>query len=173
MCGQGSILLTLFLLKRSYSTQVSSIDTPAILPVKIYENADQDKAKIYAENKGKSGVYRMVNLQNGKSYVGSSINLTKRFSVYYNLNCLIKSSTLINRALFKYGYSGFSLEILEYCDKSKCIEREQYYLDLLQPPLPRQGEYNIFKIALALSLVINTLRILKLEIEPLNEKLCT
>jgi len=47
----------------------------------------------------------------------------------------------INKALLKYGYSKFSLEILEYCEPSKCIDREQYYLDLLKP------EYNILPIA--------------------------
>ena len=46
---------------------------------------------------------------------------------------------LINRALLKYSYWNFSLTILEYCDPEKCIEREQYYLDLLQP------EYNTLK----------------------------
>ena len=47
----------------------------------------------------------------------------------------------INRALFKYGYSNFRLEILEYCEQSATILREQYYLDLLKP------DYNLFKIA--------------------------
>ena len=41
----------------------------------------------------------------------------------------------------KYGYGGFSLEILEYCDRDKVIEREQYYIDLLKP------EYNILQTA--------------------------
>lgn len=36
---------------------------------------------------------------------------------------------IINRALFKYGYSYFSLEILEFCDVSILISREQYYFD--------------------------------------------
>ena len=48
---------------------------------------------------------------------------------------------LICRALLKYGYSNFSLEILEYCKPDNVIEREQYYLDLLKP------EYNILKTA--------------------------
>lgn len=43
--------------------------------------------------------------------------------------------SIIARALLKYGYSNFQLEILEYCDPTKCIEREQYYLDLLKPEL--------------------------------------
>jgi len=46
---------------------------------------------------------------------------------------------VINKALLKYGYSNFKLEILEYCDKSVNIEREQHYIDLLKP------EYNTLK----------------------------
>ncbi|RKF61146.1 putative intron-encoded endonuclease bI1 [Erysiphe neolycopersici] len=48
---------------------------------------------------------------------------------------------LINKALLKYGYSGFMLDILEFCDKDEVIVREQYYLDLFKP------EYNILKKA--------------------------
>jgi group I intron endonuclease len=48
---------------------------------------------------------------------------------------------LIHKALLKYGYSGFKLEILEYCNKADLLNREQYYLDLLKP------EYNIYKKA--------------------------
>jgi len=49
--------------------------------------------------------------------------------------------SLIARALIKYGYYNFQLEILEYCEPSNCIDREQYYIDLLKP------EYNILKTA--------------------------
>jgi group I intron endonuclease len=48
---------------------------------------------------------------------------------------------LINKALLKYGYSGFKLDILEYCNKDEAVAREQYYLDLLNP------EYNTLKKA--------------------------
>jgi group I intron endonuclease len=41
----------------------------------------------------------------------------------------------------KYGYSNFSLDILEYCKPDLLIKREQYYIDLLDP------EYNILKVA--------------------------
>ena len=47
----------------------------------------------------------------------------------------------IYKAILKYGYSNFSLEILEYCDIKDIISREQYFLDLLNP------EYNSLKIA--------------------------
>ena len=95
------------------------------------------------ENKSKSGVYRFVNLTNGKSYIGSSVNLRKRFNHYYSGSSLLtrKTTSVISNALLKYGYSNFSLEILEYCDSSETIVREQHYLDLLKP------EYNILSKA--------------------------
>ncbi|KAG0122701.1 hypothetical protein HOY82DRAFT_272960 [Tuber indicum] len=40
---------------------------------------------------------------------------------------------LIQKALLKYGYDKFKLEILEYCEESVVIKREQFYLDLLKP----------------------------------------
>jgi group I intron endonuclease len=52
-----------------------------------------------------------------------------------------KTSSMIYRSLLKYGYSVFTLEILEYCKPSEVFSREQYYLDLLKP------DYNILKIA--------------------------
>jgi group I intron endonuclease len=48
---------------------------------------------------------------------------------------------MIYRALLKNKYSKFSLNILEYCSPKKATEREQYYLDLLNP------KYNILKKA--------------------------
>lgn len=44
---------------------------------------------------------------------------------------------MISKALIKYGYASFRLEILEYCNKEECLSREQYYMDLFKP------EYNI------------------------------
>jgi len=33
----------------------------------------------------------------------------------------------ICKALVKHGYSNFELTILEYCEPSKCLEREGFY----------------------------------------------
>jgi len=52
-----------------------------------------------------------------------------------------RGASLICKALLKYGYVGFRLEILEYCPSSIVLAREQFYLDKLNP------EYNILKIA--------------------------
>lgn len=116
-----------------------------IISLVHYSNAYLDKNAVYKENKGKSGIYRFVNNTNGKSYVGSSVSLSRRFRYYYSLACLEKKikggSSIIYRALLKYGYSNFSIDILEYCEINVLIEREQYYFDLLKP------EYNILKKA--------------------------
>jgi len=65
-----------------------------------------------------------------------------RFYTYYSLRSLANSNRPLERALLKYGFSNFSLEILEYCDKKEdAVKREQYYLDYLKP------KYNIVKLA--------------------------
>jgi group I intron endonuclease len=116
-----------------------------LIPVITYSNIEIKKPLIYKDNTNKSGVYRIVNNLNGKSYVGSSISLSNRFRFYYCLSCIKrvvgKESSAIYSAILKYGYSNFNLDILEYCELDILICREQYYINLLKP------EYNILKIA--------------------------
>jgi len=50
-------------------------------------------------------------------------------------------NSIICSSLLKYGYSEFTLEILEYCDPLDIIPREQHYFDNLKPV------YNILTIA--------------------------
>jgi len=71
----------------------------------------------------------------GKSYIGSSTNLANRLYLYYNVRFLMRNNRTINKALLKYGYANFSLEILEYCEPKDCIKKEQYYIDLLKPAM--------------------------------------
>lgn len=116
-----------------------------ITPIKTYKNPYENKYIIYKENKGKSGIYRWVDLVNNKSYIGSSISLDNRLSQYFSLIGLKrkseKTSSLIYKSIVKYGFPNFQLEILEYTNIETLIAREQYYIDLLKP------EYNICKIA--------------------------
>jgi len=116
-----------------------------VFPLVSYSNAKKDKAIIYQENRNKSGIYRWNNLITGKSYIGSSKSLSKRFTNYYSLNFIKKKveteSSIIYNSILKYGYNNFSLDILEYCESNLLLKREQYYLDILKP------EYNILKIA--------------------------
>jgi len=47
----------------------------------------------------------------------------------------------IYKALLKYGYGGFRLEVLEYFSTEKLLTREQFYFDKFNP------EYNLLKFA--------------------------
>jgi len=72
-------------------------------------NAYTDKLQILSENKNKSGIYLFKNLENGKKYVGSSIDIRKRLNKYYSIKCLESCNSMpICRALLKHGYSNFS-----------------------------------------------------------------
>lgn len=104
-------------------------------------NADKEKAIAIKCNRKKSGIYRWTHKESGKSYIGSSVNLGNRFSSYFTYNWIASQAkySIICKSLLKYGYSEFSLEILEYCNQEDTIEREQFYLDSLNP------EYNILK----------------------------
>ena len=114
-------------------------------PVVQYSDLTVNKPLIIKENKGKAGIYRWVNNLKGYSYIGSSRDLGVRLRDSLNINFLSReikyNKSRIYRALRKNKYQHFSLEMLEYCDPSLIILKEQKYLDLLNP------EYNILKIA--------------------------
>ena len=110
----------------------SKADDNNITPVVTY-NLEDDKALLLKDNKDKCGIYRLINRINNKSYIGSANNLRTRFYVYYSSNRLKNSNMIIYKAILKYGYKNFTLDILEYCNPNVLLEREQYYIDNLEP----------------------------------------
>lgn len=121
--------------KRFYSTSGINV-------IKYYEDPYSNRKSIKTENKGKSGIYKWTNKLTNDIYIGQSIDLSKRFIRYFNTSYLLnRNSLVISRALLKYGYSNFTLEILEYCDKDSLIAREQFYIDMFNP------KYNTLKVA--------------------------
>lgn len=95
----------------------------------------------------KSGIYKILNKINGKIYIGSAVNLYKRWikhKRYAKGN--YHHSQAFQRAWNKYGEANFEFLILEIIeDKTKLAEREQIYLDWFTPYNPNIG-YNICKI---------------------------
>jgi len=115
------------LLDQFETPQLTSNSSPLFKPVHTYENAQIQKFDILQENSNKSGIYRWVNQVNGRSYIGSAIDLGKRLNEHYSGN---RSNTLLQQAIKKYSLASFSIEILEFCDKTVLIEREQFFFSL-------------------------------------------
>lgn len=114
--------------KRCYSTIPEPSDPDNSFSIVVtYNNPILLKSVIYKENLKKAGIYRWTNLISGKTYIGSSSNLSKRFSGYFSTEFLIRESlktkSMIYSALLKYGYNNFKLEILEYCNTEVLIPK--------------------------------------------------
>jgi group I intron endonuclease len=153
LCGSGyeeeggSLGESFILFSDIPSFQVSLLATAVI----VYSNAETDRSQILSDNKGKAGVYQWKHNKSSKIYIGSAVDLSKRFRCYYSKTYLTRSSnSYINNALIKFGYDAFSLTIIEHINISDLsleqtrlliLEREQYYIDSFKP------EYNINPIA--------------------------
>jgi group I intron endonuclease len=87
------------------------------------------------------GVYQIE--LNGKKYIGSSVNVKKRFCGHLSqLRRGKHDNPHLQRAFIKYGEETLKFSILETLrESSDCIYTEQKYIDYLKP------EYNIRKIA--------------------------
>ena len=67
---------------------VDTIVIKLVSPIKIYPNADTQKMQILKENIGSSGVYLWKSNINGKTYIGSSTDMSKRLKNYFNISFL-------------------------------------------------------------------------------------
>lgn len=90
-----------------------------------------------------SGVYRITCKVNGKSYIGSSVDIRKRWSVHRRLLSLGRHHSIhLQRAWLLLGCDAFDVEILEECDSENLLGREQYWLGLFETANDLFG-YNI------------------------------
>lgn len=90
-----------------------------------------------------SGVYEIRNILNNHRYIGSSVNILKRFGEHLRmLTHNNHHSIYLQRAWNKYGKNKFEFNILETCEsiKDTILFLEQKYLDL-------NPEYNTCKNA--------------------------
>ena len=89
-----------------------------------------------------SGIYKITNILNNHCYIGSTVNINKRFSTHkYKLNDNKHHSTYLQNAWNKYGIEAFTFEALLYCNTTDLIFYEQRAIDTYKP------EYNICLVA--------------------------
>ncbi len=81
----------------------------------------------------KSAIYRIINIKTDKFYIGSAISFEKRQNDHFKALSKNKhGNSRLQRAFNKYGKENFKFEIIEEIfEKTKLLEREQYYLDTL------------------------------------------
>lgn len=81
-----------------------------------------------------SGIYRILNVKNGKFYIGSSSNIYTRLKRHKNVLKRDKHENIhLQHAWNKYGEESFIFEVVEECLVEELIKKEQYYLDVLKP----------------------------------------
>lgn len=77
-----------------------------------------------------SGIYKIINLETGKYYVGSTKDFKKRKQSHFSR---LKNNNHKNKHLQfsynKYGIDSFKFEIVDYVDKNLLLDVEQSYID--------------------------------------------
>lgn len=78
-----------------------------------------------------SGIYKIINVDNKKVYIGSAVDLHARIGAHMRmLRRGVHINVKLQRAWDKYGAEVFAFSVVEYViDKSMLIEREQYWID--------------------------------------------
>lgn len=94
-----------------------------------------------------SGIYKISNLVTGKCYIGSSVNLQRRWQEHYYDLCKNQHyNAKLQRTWNKHTESAFRFEIIELVLSAFLLEREQYWLDRIKPYERNKG-YNLNKYA--------------------------
>jgi len=94
-----------------------------------------------------SGIYMILNIINGKFYIGSSVNVDNRILKHkHSLNNGKHHSKYLQAAWNKYGENNFIFQLVEQCKIEDCLKREQIWLDFHQVYKSEIG-YNIVNIA--------------------------
>ena len=78
----------------------------------------------------KSGIYKIVNKNNGRLYIGSAKNVQVRCGLHRSA---LRASRHHNRHLqaawAKYGEASFAFELIEQCSVGCLLQREQFWID--------------------------------------------
>lgn len=86
-----------------------------------------------------TGVYKITNLMNGFCYVGSSVDIPKRWKQHmsrYKNEKLKYYELPLYVAFREFGIENFKFEVLELCEEKHLAEKEQKFYEKFNP------EYN-------------------------------
>lgn len=69
------------------------------------------------------GIYKITKKENGKSYIGQSNDIERRFKEHQ-----YKTDIPIELAIQKYGINAFTYEVIEECPLEQLDEKEKYWI---------------------------------------------
>ena len=79
-----------------------------------------------------TGIYKITNTINGKSYIGQSTNIERRWKQEKNDSMNIESHSYdypLMKAFRKYGIENFNFEVIEECEVKELDDKEVYWID--------------------------------------------
>lgn len=83
------------------------------------------------QDKLKSGIYCIENINNHKKYIGQSVDIQDRWRRHKNeLEHNSHHNSYLQHSWNKYGEDVFNFYVLEYCEIEQLDEKEIYYIDL-------------------------------------------
>lgn len=80
-----------------------------------------------------TGIYKITNIKDNKSYIGQAVSIFRRWgqeAAHAFTPTNTEYNSLLSQAIRETGIEYFDAEILEECDESALLEREQYYIQL-------------------------------------------
>ena len=81
-----------------------------------------------------TGIYQIINKNNGKSYIGQSINIENRRRNHFHLLRKNKNhNARLQNSFNKHGSSSFEFKLLIICEKEYLTFFEQFFVDTLKP----------------------------------------
>lgn len=90
-----------------------------------------------------AGIYAIINLINDKVYIGSAVNLERRWKEHRSrLACNVHDNQILQRSYNKHGKENYFYVILEYCEQNNLIKKETYWIWILNVTNKEKG-YNI------------------------------
>ena len=92
------------------------------------------------------GIYKIQNIIDGKIYIGSSINLSKRLQNHkIMLSGGYHDNRYLQNSVTKYGIDSFIFEIIELCGEDELVKRENHFIDFYKSNETLFG-YNLAKV---------------------------
>lgn len=94
------------------------------------------------------GIYRIINLANGKVYVGKSGNILERWNNHRKdlRSNKKRPNEHLQNSWNLYGKENFVFMVIEECSLEQLKEKEEYYINLFESYKSEKG-YNIKKIS--------------------------